>query len=133
MEKFYDELRKSTFLRNIIKYWDIDELKTLNEENLKQYFDYLNKEKEEEKINLREVLIINLNNISDSEINILLEKMNQLSQTYYMLLVLLLIIDSNQKLEINPDKYDDIEPRFFLSPNIQKNQKDWKKQFFLYY
>ena len=46
MNKFYDEHRKSTFLRNIINYWVIDELKTLNAENLEQYFDYLNKEKE---------------------------------------------------------------------------------------
>ena len=130
MKKFYDELRKSTFLRNIIKYWDIDELKTLNEENLKQYFDYLNQEKEEENTNLKEVLIIKVNNISDSEINILLEKMNELSQTYYMPLVLLLTIDSNQKLEINLDKYDDIDPRFFFIAEYTEEPKRLEKEIF---
>jgi uncharacterized protein YutE (UPF0331/DUF86 family) len=43
MNKFYDELKKSTFLRNIINYWDIDKLETLNNENLHHYFDYLKK------------------------------------------------------------------------------------------
>ena len=130
MSKFYDELRKSTFLRNIINYWAIDELKTLNKENLEQYFDYLNKEKENQTINLKEVLIIKLNNISDPEINILLDKINELSQSYYMPLVLLLTIDSPQKLEIDTDEYDDIDPRLFFFAKYTEEPERLEKEIF---
>ena len=129
MNKFYNELRKSSFLRNIINYWAIDELKTLNEENLNQYFDYLNKEKEKETINLREVLIIKLNNF-DSEVKILLDNINPLSQTYYMPLVLILTEDSHQKLEIDTDEYDDIDPRLFFVAKYTEEPERLEKEIF---
>ena len=129
MNKFYNELRKSSFLRNIINYWAIDELKTLNEENLNQYFDYLNKEKEKKTINLREVLIIKLNNF-DSEVKILLDNINPLSQTYYMPLVLILTEDSHQKLEIDTDEYDDIDPRLFFVAKYTEEPERLEKEIF---
>ncbi len=129
MNKFYNELRKSSFLRNIINYWAIDELKTLNEENLNQYFDYLNKEKEKKTINLREVLIIKLNNF-DSEVKILLDNINPLSQTYYMPLVLILTEDSHQKLEIDTDEYDDIDPRLFFVAKYTEKPERLEKEIF---
>ena len=113
IQKFYAEFKKSNFLRNIIKFWDIDKLEdSTNEDQLNKYFDYLNEIKdnrqgEENKAdNLREVLILKLNNISDPEVNnILLLKMNELSETHYMPLVLLLIVNkSNQKLIVDTEK-----------------------------
>jgi GTP-binding protein EngB required for normal cell division len=138
MNKFYDELKKSTFLRNIINYWDIDNLETLNYENLQCYFNYLKEInlKDEEKfennaINLKEVLILKVNNIFDPEVNVLIEEIDQLSQTYCMPLVLLLTVNnSDQKLVIDTDKYDYIDPRLFFVAKYTEKPKELEKEIF---
>ena len=134
MQKFYDNFKKSTFLRNIIKYWDIDKLEILNEENLCQYFDYLEKIKindDNKTINLREVLILKINNIFEPEVNILLGKINNLSQTYYMPLVLLLTVNnSNQKLKIDTEEYDNIDPRLFFVAEYTEEPEILKKKIY---
>ena len=65
MEKFYDELNKSIFLANIIKYWHIDQLENSNlNSQLNEYFDYLKKRIEDQEYILREVLILKINNLT---------------------------------------------------------------------
>ena len=34
MQKFYEEIKNSIYMRNIIKYWEIDQLENLNIESL---------------------------------------------------------------------------------------------------
>ena len=134
MQIFYDEFKKSNYLRNIIKYWDIDKLQTLNDVNLNKYFDYLQdiKDKDEDKEqNLREVLILKLNNVFDPIVNILLDKMNQLSETYYMPLVLLLTVNnSNQQLIIDTEIYENIDPRLIFVENYTENPKRLEKKIY---
>ena len=80
MEKFYNELRKSNNLSNIIQFWDIDKLEDSNvNEQLNKYFYHLNEiilERKPE--DLRVVLILKINNIFDPEFSILLTKMDEL-------------------------------------------------------
>ena len=45
MQKFYKEIKNSIYLRNIVKYWAIDQLEDLNIKSLNNYFDYLNEKK----------------------------------------------------------------------------------------
>ena len=86
MEKFYNEFNNSIYLRNIIKFWTIDKLKKSDiRKQLNEYFDYLEDiiDNEENKdINLREVIILKVNNVFEPVINILLERMNKLSETH---------------------------------------------------
>ena len=101
MEKFYNEFNKSIYLRNIIKFWTIDKLKKSDIRNqLNEYFDYLEgiiDNEENKDINLREVLILKVNNVFEPVINILLERMNKLSETHNMPLILLLTIENSRQ------------------------------------
>ena len=76
MEKFYDLLKSSFSLKNIIKYWDIDLLKKKNiTKQINTYFDELLNEMEEENYiedNIRESLIIKVNNLNDPEVNLII-------------------------------------------------------------
>lgn len=65
MEKFYDELNKSDFLANIIKYWYIEPLENSNlNSQLNEYFDYLKEKIKDREYILREVLILKINNLT---------------------------------------------------------------------
>ena len=134
MQIFYDEFKKSNYLRNIIKYWDIDKLQTLNVINLNKYFDYLQhiKDKDEDKEqNIREVLILKLNNVFDPIVNILFDQMNKLSETYYMPLVLLLTVNNwNQQLIIDTENYENIDPRLIFVENYTENPKKLEKKIY---
>ena len=126
MEKFYDEFNNSIYLRNIIKFWTIDKLKKSDiRKQLNEYFDYLEgivDNEENKDINLREVLILKVNNVFEPVINILLERMNELSETHNMPLVLLLTIEnSRQKLEIDEEKYQDIDQRLIFATNYTED------------
>ena len=139
IEKFYAEFKKSIFLRNIIKFWDIDKLEdSAILDQLNKYFDYLNEIKNNMKVeedksdNLREVLILKLNNIFDPEVNILLTKMNELSETHYMPLVLLLTVNkANQKLIIDTEKYDNIDPRLIFEANYTEHPEKMEEEIYL--
>ena len=134
MQKFYEEIKNSIYLRNIVKYWEIDQLEDLNIKSLNNYFDYLNEKKEndEDKTkNLRELLILKLNNIFDSEVNILLDKMNQLSETYYFPLVLLLTVNnSNEKIIVDHEKFENIDPRLIFVANYTENQEKLEEEIY---
>ena len=117
MEKFYNELRKSNNLANIIKFWDIDKLEDSNvNEQLNKYFNHLNEIiLEGEPEDLREVLILKINNIFDPEFSILLTKMDELYESHYMPLVLLLTVNnSKEKLVIDTKKFENIDPRLIV-------------------
>ena len=109
-------------------------MQTLNDVNLNKYFDYLQdiKDKDEDKEqNLREVLILKLNNVFDPIVNILLDKMNQLSETYYMPLVLILTVNnSNQQLIIDTEKYENIDPKLIFVENYTENPKRLEKKIY---
>ena len=113
MKIFYDEFKKASSLKNIINYWDIEQVQTLNNDNIIKYFNYLKSILDNDITkNLREVLILKFNNLFDPEVNIFLDKMNQLYKNNYMILVLLLIVNnSKKKLIINTNKYEYIDPR----------------------
>ena len=89
---FNDILQKSEQIKTIKKCWEIEPLK--NEDitlQLKDYFDKLLKIKETDlSKDLRECLVFKINNSFDPEINIILDYMNELSETQFLPLVLIL-------------------------------------------
>ena len=131
MERFYNNFKNSTILKNIIKYWKIDSLKNTELSNqINGYFDNLqNMIKNYEDINLRECLIIKVNNTYDPEINSIIEKMDELSSQQYMPLVLILTSEnSNKKIVIDKEKYVEIDPRLFFIENYTEDPDIMEKK-----
>ena len=66
---------------------------------------------------MKESLIIKVNNLKDEIIETMLEKMDNLQETYFMPIVLILYEnkdEKNQKIEIDKDKYKSIEPKLIF-------------------
>ena len=124
MERFYKNFKNSTTLQNIIKFWKIDSLKNTElSKQINEYFDNLqNIIENNEDINIRECLIIKVNNTYDPEINSIIEKMDELSSLQFMPLVLILTSEnSNKKIVIDTEKYDEIDPRLFFIENYTED------------
>lgn len=130
---FYDNLNNSEYLKNIKKFWDIEP----NDNNdilikLNKYFDNLNEliENEDEKSqNLRECLIVQVKNTLSEEINVILQQMNNLLETYKMPLLLLLTTEKCEKnLNINKEKYEFIDPRLIFIKDYTKNKSLFEKE-----
>ena len=119
IQAFYDEFRKSNTLKKIIKYWDIDPLQKIDgTTQINNYFDILKNYKDDinnKDRNIRECLVLKINNTFVPEIDILLDRMNQLSERHYMPLVLILVERLSKKIiNINIEKYEQIDPRYIF-------------------
>jgi len=126
MEKFVKNLKNSVTLKDIIKFWKIDPL--LNEDSsneINAYFDSLQKIKDDQNnkdISLRECLIVKVNNIFDPEVNCIIEQMNELESTQYMPLVLILTSEkSNKRIDIDTEKYNQIDQRLLFVENYTED------------
>ena len=119
LQTFYNKLKESNTLKNIIKFWDIDPLQNIYlMEQINNYFDILDKYKADENNkdkNIRECLILKVNNIFDPEVNTILQRINNLSERHYMPLVLILSVEFlEKKIKIDKEKYDQIDPRLIF-------------------
>ena len=126
MEKFYNNFKDSFTLRNIIKYWKIDPLqKTDSSRQINAYFDHLQTIKDDQDnkdTTLRECLIIKVNNTFDPEVNFIVERMNELSSSQYMPLILILTLENqNKEISIDTEKYDQIDPRLIFVENYSED------------
>lgn len=126
---FNDILQKSEQLKTIKKCWEIEPLK--NEDialQLKDYFDKLLKIKETDlSKDLRECLVFKINNSFDPEINIILDYMNELSETQFLPLVLILTKEeSYNKIEIDEEKYT-FDHRLIFIRNYTENQEQFEE------
>ena len=133
INSFYDNLNNSEFLKSIKKFWDIEPID--NNDNLielNKYFDNLNEliEKEDEKAqNLRECLIVQVKNNLSKEINIILQQMNNILETYNMPLILLLTTEKCEKnLNINKEKYKNIDPRLIFIKDYQEDKSLFEEE-----
>jgi len=132
MDNFYNIFQKSKILEKIQKFWDI---KLINKNDIsnriKEYFIDLKKTKIDgvAAINLRECLIVEINNIFEQEINTILKNMNELSETQYLPLVLLLVKGNlSNKFEINNDEYDSFDQRLIFLSNYTENPNQFEKE-----
>ena len=125
ISSFNDILQKSEQIKTIKKCWEIEPLK--NEDitlQLKDYFYKLLKIKETDlSKDLRECLVLKINNSFDPEINIILDYMNELSETQFLPLVLILTKEeSYNKIEIDEEKYT-FDHRLIYVRNYTENQE----------
>ena len=126
IEGFYKGIEESISLKNIKKLWNFEPIQkeATNINQLNEYFDRLKKIKDDEDKtqDLKELLILKINNLLDPEVKIIIEKMNDLSEKQYMPLILLLTIENTQKkLDINTEEYEQIDPRLIF---IEKYTED---------
>ena len=133
MDSFYDNLNNSDYLNNIRKFWDIDPIS--HKDNLKQiisYFDDLNEliENEDEKAqNLRECLIVQVKNTLSKEVNLIIEQMDNLLDTYKMPLVLFLTTEKCEKnINIDREKYESIDPRLIFIKDYPEDKALFEKE-----
>ena len=119
IETFYKNLTESITLKNIIKFWDIDPLKK-DDINLQinDYFDILEKYKDDENNkdqNLRECLILKVKSIFEPEVNIIINRINNLQERHFMPLFLILPMElSEKKINIDTEIYEQIDPRLIF-------------------
>ena len=133
IDSFYDNLNNSDYLQKIRKFWDIDPI--THKDNLKQinsYFDDLNKliENEDPKAqNLRECLIVQVKNTLSKEVNVIIEQMDNLTETYKMPLVLFLTTEKcEQNLNIDREKYESIDPRLIFIKDFTEDKALFEKE-----
>ena len=93
MENFFKVIQE--YQKVIKELWNFEQLEQNQDviEQIKKYFDKLQKNLDDEnniKQNIRETLIIKVNNIFDPEINLIIDLMNRLDEVQYMPLVLIL-------------------------------------------
>ena len=114
---FYEKIKKTQ--NTIKKLWNFEPLEENKEikEQLKHYFGKLEKNLEIDSINIniREVLILKIDNIFDPEVSLVIELMDKLDEVQYMPLVLLLCSgEFDQQLNIDTNNYKQIDPRLIF-------------------
>ena len=125
IQTFYNNLKNSSTLHDIIKLWEIDSLEDKDSlEQINAYFDILQKKRNDEDnkdLSLRECLIIKMNNEFDPLINYIFEKMNELSIQFMPLVLILTNENSNKEIFIDSKKYEQIDKRFFFIENYTED------------
>ena len=131
MENFQNKIFQSS-LKNIIKFWKIEYLSNCNiGKQIDCYFRKLKNLKENKNnytLNERETLILKVNNIFDPEVNIIIEKINELCGKQYKPLVLILVNNLNFNLNTDLEKYDEIDPRLFFVAKYTENENELERR-----
>ena len=125
MFEFYNMISIPKNDNSIFNYWKFKYMADgqINT-NINFYFDYLETLKKNKTPDIRETLLVKIKNMSSPEVNLIVEKMNNLKETQYMPLVLLLHeeeFSSGVKLEIDEKKYKRIDPRLILITKYSDN------------
>ena len=130
MEKFYANLNNSEYLKTIKLYWDIDPLISGNNLNqINKYFDQIQQLKENNDFNLKECLILKVNNLLSPEVKILIEKMDSLEETYFMPLVLILTTEETEKkVSIDEEEFTRIEPRLLFVKEFSEDEEIFEEK-----
>ena len=129
---FFNIFNQSEYLKNIKTFWSIDNINCIrnNCDQINDYFYYLQQRKEYDIFeNRRECLVLKIDNLLSKEVNIMLKRMNDLEEVYFMPLVLLLTMDKSEKiLNFDSNKYDRIDPRLIFIENYSENQEIFEEK-----
>ena len=125
LKEFLKLIKDDKKVNSIKKHWKFQYPDGQFNDIINEYFEKLteNIDKIDETEPIRETLIVKVKNIFDPEINLIIDKINQLEETKYMPLVLLLIENYNEKEGINFDQvhYEFIDPRLFFIAKFSKD------------
>ena len=89
LEKFKQAISEPKSKYSIQNYWTFHYVNINVNEQIKQYFDKLQKIRngEDQTINLKESLLVKINNIFDPDVYLILDNINRLVEAQYMPLV----------------------------------------------
>lgn len=132
IDKFLNTFNQSEYLKQIKTFWNIDPINLMmnNFEQINAYFFELKQKKDYAlSENRRECLVLKINNLLSKEVNIMLERMNDLEEVYLMPIVLLLTMDKSEtKLNIDCNKYDRIDPRLIYIGHYTENKEIFEEK-----
>ena len=132
IDKFLNTFNQSEYLKNIKTFWNIDTINLImnNINQINAYFYELKQKKDYALLeNRRECLVLKINNLLSKEVNIMLERMNDLEEVYLMPIVLLLTMDKSEtKLNIDCYKYDRIDPRLIFIGHYIENKEIFEEK-----
>ena len=123
MDIFYNNIKTTKKYKTIKEYWEFEiGHDILLNDQIEKYFKKLERKKKKN-INMRESTIIKVNNLKESVIDDFLKKMNNLKETYYMPLVLILYKkEIQEKFIIDENKYDNLDQRLFFIEKYSDNR-----------
>lgn len=122
--RFYELYENSKLLKNIKKYWNFDKIELIDFKiQINNYFSKLEGIKNEAR-DLKESLIIKVNNSSDPIIKNIIEKLDELENKGNMPIVLFLTKEKEKKpaIKIDWDNYEDVEPRLIFIKNYTEEK-----------
>jgi len=126
MENFKKEISRSKSKYSIQNYWTFHYENIDINEQINRYFNKLQgfRKGVDKTINIKECLIVKIDNIFDPQVNMILEKINSLGQIQYMPLVLFLLKNNfsyNTKLPMDSNKFKRIDLRLILIAEYDEN------------
>ena len=127
LDTFYKTISNKNSIKNC---WTFEKgIGNENSSRISNYFQKLEEMKKgSEKDNIRECLLVRIGNITDPEVNLIIEKMNKLSQVQYMPLVLLLLDNfTAEKIPIDK-KYKNIDSRLIFRSKFYEDEENIKKE-----
>ena len=127
ISNFYYTIKATEKYKSIKDYWKIEKpnenvYSTI--EQINEYFNQIEEYKKNDNCKMRESIIVKVPNLKDKTINFILEKMDNLEETYYMPLVLILYeneIENVNKIEIDSDIYENIDSRLIFIQNYSED------------
>ena len=138
LKNFVNLIKSSNKLKCIKNFWKFEQLednRTIMEQ-LNNYFNILEKDKEDTNFNKKNVLIVKVKNIFEPEVNCIYDKINKLEETYYMPLVLILFEEEKEEkiskdensLLIDTNEYENLDPRLFKKEKYTEDSSIFKKK-----
>jgi len=133
LENFKNRISRAKSKYSIQNFWKFyyEKDKTV-EEQINSYFNKLQQIRngEDQTINLKECLLVKLENIFDPELNLIQDKVNRLGEVQYMPLVLFLLKNNYSNdidFKIDEVKYKRLDHRLFLLAKLDEYNEDCNK------
>ena len=133
LENFKNRISRAKSKYSIQNFWKFYYEKDKSvEEQINSYFNKLQQIRngEDQTINLKECLLVKLENIFDPELNLIQDKVNRLGEVQYMPLVLFLLKNNYSNdidFKIDEVKYKRLDHRLFLLAKLDEYNEDCNK------
>ena len=123
MENFKKSISKAKSKYSIQNYWTFNYINEDINVQINKYFNRLQtiRKGDDQTINLKETLLVKIENIFDPEVNLILDSINKLGETQYMPIVLFLLLNTDRMQLIIDQKYKRIDPRLILVTKYDEN------------
>ena len=132
ISKFFFFISHQNKENSIVKFWEFKLIEDGDVDyKIESYFSFLEELIKNKMQDIKQTLLIKVKNISSPEINLIIEKMNNLKEKQNMPLVLLLLEENyskNLKLEIDTKKYKRIDPRLFFFAEYSEDPDTIEKE-----